>query len=136
MVSGQFRKSFVGAPFCGGWTKNIKIFSRHLFQKQPSKYCIWFIKIIIFDSLKLPNVSNLFLEKGAAKKNTHTHTHKFLILLKGRYYLMGGHIDINVGVFWEASVGFLKSVVLQLFPKYSQSNVKLNVKSKTKFNCL
>ena len=133
MVSRQFRKNFAEAPFCGGWTKNIKIFSRHFFQNQPSKYCIWFIKTIIFDSLKLPNVSNLFFEKGAAKKK---HTHKFLILLKGRYYLMGGDIDINVGVFWEASVGFLKSVVLHLFPKYSQSNVKLNVKSKTKFNCL
>ena len=32
---------------------------------------------------------------------------------------MGDPIDMNVGVFWEASVGFLKSVVLQLFAKYS-----------------
>ena len=30
-------------------------------------------------------------------------------------------IDLNVGVFWETSVSFLKSVVLQLFPKYSQN---------------
>ena len=43
---------------------------------------------------------------------------------------MGGHINMNGGVFWEASVGFLKCVVLQLFPKYSQSNVNLNVKSR------
>ena len=30
---------------------------------------------------------------------------------------MGGSVDMNVGVFWETSVGFLKSAVLQLFPK-------------------
>ena len=48
---------------------------------------------------------------------------------------MSDSIDMNVGVFWEASVGFLKIVVLQLFPKYSQSNVKLNVKSRAKLNC-
>ena len=62
--------------------------------------------------------------------------HKSLIFLKGHYFVMGGSIDMNVDVFWETSVGFLKSVVLQLFPKYSQSNVNLNVKSRAKFNCL
>ena len=49
---------------------------------------------------------------------------------------MGGPIDMIAGVFRETSDGFLKSVVLQLFPKYSQSNVNLNVKSRSKFNCL
>ena len=49
---------------------------------------------------------------------------------------MGGLNDMNVGVFWETSVDFLKSVLLQLFPKYSQSNVDLNVKSRAKLNCL
>ena len=43
-------------------------------------------------------------------------------------------IDMNVGVFWEASVGFLKSVDLQLFPKYCQIYVSLNVESRAKFN--
>ena len=62
--------------------------------------------------------------------------HKFLIFLKGRYFVMGGSIDMNVGVFWETSVGFLKSLVLQLFLKYSQSNVNLNVKSRVKSNCV
>ena len=62
--------------------------------------------------------------------------HKFFIFLKGCYFVMGSPIDMNVDVFWETSVGFLKSVVLQLFPKYSQSNVNLNVKSRAKFNCL
>ena len=32
-------------------------------------------------------------------------------------------------------MGFLKSVVLQLSPKYSKNNVNLNVKRRTKFNC-
>ena len=45
---------------------------------------------------------------------------------------MGGSIDINVGVPWETSVGFLKSVVVQLFPKYSQSYANLNGKSRPK----
>ena len=27
---------------------------------------------------------------------------------------MGGSIDMNVGMFWETFMGFLKSVVLQL----------------------
>ena len=52
------------------------------------------------------------------------------MFLKGKHFVMGGHINMNGGVFWEASVGFLKCVVLQLFPKYSQSNVNLNVKSR------
>ena len=37
----------------------------------------------IFDSLKIPNVSNLFFEKGAAKK------HKFFIFLKGPLFRNG-----------------------------------------------
>ena len=47
---------------------------------------------------------------------------------------MGGSIDMNVRVFWETYVGFPKSVVLQLFPKYSQSYANLNVKSRPEFN--
>ena len=43
------------------------------------------------------------------------------MFLKGKHFVMGGHINMNGGVFWEASVGFLK---------YSQSNVNLNVKSR------
>ena len=42
---------------------------------------------------------------------------------------MGGSIGMNVGVFWETSGGFLKCVLLQIFPKYSQSYANLNVKS-------
>ena len=61
---------------------------------------------------------------------------KFFIFLKGRYFVMGGPINMNFGVFWETPVDFLKSVVLQRFPKYIQSNVNLNVKNRAKFNCL
>ena len=47
--------------------------------------------------------------------------YKFFIFLKSLYLVTGGSIDMNFGVFWETSVGFLKSVVLQLF----QNIVKL-----------
>ena len=80
---------------------------------------------------KTSKCQQLFLKKkGAAKK------HKFFVFLKGRYFVMGGPVDMNIGVFWETSVGFLKSVILQLFPKHSQSYVDLNVKSRPNFNCL
>ena len=49
---------------------------------------------------------------------------------------MGGPIDMNVGEFWETSMGFLKSVASQLLQKHSQSYVNLNVKSSPKFKCL
>ena len=46
---------------------------------------------------------------------------------------MGDPIDMNVEMLnVETFVGFLKSVVLQLFPKYSQSYVNLNVKKESK----
>ena len=61
--------------------------------------------------------------------------HKFFIFLRDCYFERGNPIYMNVDLFWETSAGFLKSVVLQLFPKYSQSNVNLNVKSRAKFNC-
>ena len=41
---------------------------------------------------------------------------------------MGDPIDVNVAVLWGTYVGFLKCAVLQLFPKYNQSYVNLNVK--------
>ena len=45
---------------------------------------------------------------------------------------MVGTVDMNLSVFLETSAGFLKSVVLKHFPKYSQSYVNLNVKSRPK----
>ena len=32
------------------------------------------------------------------------------MFLKGRCFVMGGPIDMNVGVFWDTSVGILKTV--------------------------
>ena len=84
----------------------------------------------VFYSLKTPNVSNLFLKNKPPKK------HNFFVFFKGRYFVIGGPIDMNVGVFCETSVSLLKRVVLQLFPKYSRSNVNLNVKGRSKFNWL
>ena len=49
------------------------------------------------------------------------------MFLRGRCFVMASPIDMNVDVFWETSAGFLKCVVLQLFPKYSQSYVNLNL---------
>ena len=74
-------------------------------------------------------MSAIFILKKEPPKN------KFFMLLRGRYFVMDRPIDMNVGVFWEASVGFLKWVNLQLFPKYSQIYVSLNVESRAKFNC-
>ena len=49
---------------------------------------------------------------------------------------MGGTIDMNIEIFFESSMGFLKIMALQIFPKYSQSYINLNVKIRSKFNCL
>ena len=70
------------------------------------------------------------LKKEPSKKQ------KIFIFLKVCHFAMGSPIDMNVGVFWETSAGFLTSVALQLFPKYSQSYVNLNIKSRAKHNCL
>ena len=59
---------------------------------------------------------------------------KFFIFLKGRYFVKAGSIDMNVCVFWETCVTFLKNVVLQLFPKSTQSYANFNVKSRPKLN--
>ena len=47
---------------------------------------------------------------------------------------MGGSIDMNVGVFSETTVGFLKSVNLQIVSKYIQSYANLKVESRSKFD--
>ena len=43
------------------------------------------------------------------------------MFLKGSYFVVDGIIDMNVSVFWETSESFLNKVVLQFFPKHSQS---------------
>ena len=47
----------------------------------------------MFDSLNIQNVSNFYFKKRATKR------HRFFIFLKSRYFIMGGPIDMNVGVF-------------------------------------
>ena len=84
----------------------------------------------MFDLLKIQNLSNFHLKKRSAKKKHK----KFIFFFKGRYFLMGASIDMNGGVLWETSVGFLENVVWQLFPNFSQSYVNLNVNSSPKFN--
>ena len=44
------------------------------------------------------------LKKEPPKKKTN-----FFLFLKGRYSVIGLPIDMNVGVFWYSSAGFLKS---------------------------
>ena len=67
------------------------------------------------------------------KKTTRkTYLLKFL---KECYFVMGQDINVNVGVFKNSFVGFLKSVVMYIFPKFRQSYVNLNVKSRPKFSC-
>ena len=67
-------------------------------------------------------------------KKSRKKTQFFYFFLKKNYLVMGGPTDLNFGVFWETFVGFLKTVVLELFPKYSQSHGNSNVKSRPKFN--
>ena len=50
------------------------------------------------------------------------------MFLRSHYFVTGSPIDMNVQVFWESSVDFLKCIVLQPFSKYTQTYVNLNVK--------
>ena len=65
----------------------------------------------------------VYFERRAAKKLS-----QIFDFLKGRCFVIGGSINMNVSVFWETSVVFPKSVVLQLFPEYTQSYANLNSK--------
>ena len=100
----------------------------------------WPLYLIFLNIINLcPNIwfiKNLKCQQFFHLKKEPPKKHKFFMFLKGCYFVMGSPIDINVHVLWETSVGFLKNVVLQLFPKYSQSNVNVNVKSRLTFNCL
>ena len=62
---------------------------------------IWFIK-------------NSKCQKIVTLKKEPSKKHNFLIFLRGRFFY------VNVGLFWKTSAGFVKSVVLQLFPKYNR----------------
>ena len=58
------------------------------------------------------------------------------MFLRGRYFVMGSPINMKTDFFRETFVALLKCVLLQLFPKYSQSYVNLTVKSRAKFKWL
>ena len=81
--------------FGNSWLLNLH-FTKILINLCPN---IWFMKNSKHQQLLLWR---------AAKKQ------RFSFFLKSRYFVMAGS-SINVGMFWETSVGFLKSVVLQLF---------------------
>ena len=63
----------------------------------------------MFDSLKFKMSAIFILNKEPPKK------HKCFVFSNGCYFVMSDPLDMNLGVIWETSVGFLKSVVLQLF---------------------
>ena len=92
----------------------------------------WSLYLIFLNVINLcPNIwffKNSKCQQFFHFKKEPPKKHKLFIFLSGCYFVMGNPIDMNVDVFLETSVGFLKSVVLQLFPKYSQSYVNLNVK--------
>ena len=69
----NFAKTLLGRHFVVGGPKNFK-------------------RAQIFDSLKIQNVSNLFFRKRSHQKIFH------FIFLKGRYFAMGGSIEMNFGV--------------------------------------
>ena len=136
-----------GCHFVVGRPK-IQTFSRHFFWALPSKYYI--VKFTAIFVCFLLSWSERYSRKWSSNfevanskcqqflfwKRSRQKQHRLFIFFKGCYFVMGSPIDMNVGVLWETSMGFLKSVVLQLFPKYNQSYVNLNIKSKAKFNCL
>ena len=70
-------------------------------------------------------MSAIFILKKESPKK-----HKFFIFLKGRYFGLGGPVDMNLGMFWKTFVGFLKRVALQFSPKYSQRYVNFYVKNR------
>ena len=54
----------------------------------------------------MQNVGNFYFKERTAKKNNSKFFIFFFFFLKA--IVMGGSIDMNAGVFWETSVGFLK----------------------------
>ena len=59
----------------------------------------------------------------------------FFIFLKDYFFLMGGPIDINVDVFWETSVGFLKSVLFKVMSIWMSKVAKNSTVFKKWMSC-
>ena len=147
MVSVQFRKYFARSSFCVGWAKKDISFHSdfqnvvlaNLLLSSCACYQVdlddvheettltarnfnnnWLIYLHFSDTINLcPNIwfnKNSNCQQFCLTKEPPKKTN-FSIFLKACYLVMGGSIDMNVAIFWETSVGFLKSVVLQVFPK-------------------
>ena len=71
----------------------------------------------------------IFEIKGAKKD-------KIFNFLSNRFSVMGGPMDMILGLFSEIYVRLLKSIISQFFSKYSRSYKSLNVKSYLKLNNL
>ena len=54
--------------------------------------------------------------------------------LKGRFFVMGGSMDVIFSVFSDIYVRLLKKITSQFFSRYSKSYNNLNVKSCLKLN--
>ena len=105
----SFTKIIQGHHFVMGKPKNVKLLAdislREAFKKLYYRvYCSLLSRSRRL--IKNSKCQQFLFGKGAAKK---AH---FFILSEGRYLVMGDPIDMNVGVFWETSVGILKSVIL------------------------
>ena len=99
--------------------------NRNFFWEQTSKYCI-----VEFTASFVCWLLSWSFGKGATKKTQIFHIFKKLLFRNGQPYWYEC---------WRVLrdfYGFSKRCGLQLFPKYSQSDVNLNVKSRSKFNCL
>ena len=63
--------------------------------------------------------SNFYLKKERKKQPVKTADFSFIKKKNSRCFVIGGLIDMNVAVFWETYVGFLKNALSQNFPNYS-----------------
>ena len=59
---------------------------------------------------------------------------KMFNFLKGRFFVMGGPMDVDFGAFSDTYTRLLKNITSQFFSLYSKSYTNLNVKSCLKLN--
>ena len=59
---------------------------------------------------------------------------KMFNFLKGRFFVMGGSMDVDFGAFSDTYTRLLKNITSQFFSLYSKSYTNLNVKSCLKLN--
>ena len=162
----SFTKNLQGCHFVVGGPKNFKLLAEIYFESSlqnavlsslllflcacyyvdevatstaPNFKYSWPLYLIFVNMINLcPNI--WFIENSKCQQFFHLRKKppkkQIFHIFKRLLFCNGQPIDMNVDVFWETSVGFLKSVVFQQFPIYSRGNVNLNVKNRSKFNCL